>query len=206
MKSLKHVFVGFLISFFGSLPLGYLNIAGLQIYTSSGLWRLSWYLLGVISVEVIVIYFTLVFAETLVKKQKMMRFVDAFSACFMFVLALVFYWSAYHDVATSINTHGLYDAYWIGVCLSGLNFLQLPFWTGWHLYLLNKRHIDIRVRHRYFYVFGTAVGTFCGMLGFVFCLARLAPFFSGYLMHILAAAFAVIGCVQARKYYLKYQK
>ena len=76
MKIIKNILVGFLVSFIGSVPLGYLNIIGFEIYSELGINSLVFYLLGVISVEVFVIYFTLIFANRLVSNKKMMKIME----------------------------------------------------------------------------------------------------------------------------------
>jgi hypothetical protein len=207
LRWLKHIGVGFLVSFVGSLPLGYLNIVGLEVY-QSGFGRLAKYLFGVITVEVVIIYLTLIFAEKLVERKKILRLIEAFSVAFMFILAIVFFANALQKSEignTAVDQGLMYPSYLLGVLLSCLNFLQLPFWTGWNLYLLNKKHILPGVGNELMYVSGTAAGTFCGMLVFVLVLAKLdSTLFSGYLMHVIAAAFFAIGIVQAWKFNRKY--
>lgn len=209
MKWLKHIGVGFLVSFIGSLPLGYLNIVGLEIYRT-GIELTVWYLLGVASVEIFVIYFTLIFANSLMRKKKLMRFIEGFTVVFLLVLALIFYLGAgperYGDRSHLDIPQG-YTNYVLGIILSCLNFMQIPFWTGWNLYLLNKNHIDAGGSSKYFYVFGTAVGTFLGMLGFILSVNELAlMFFTGGIMELVAYVFLVMGIIQGWKYYRKYHK
>ena len=48
MQNLKNISVGFLVSFIGSIPLGYLNVVGYNIFNSSGLSATVNYLLGVV--------------------------------------------------------------------------------------------------------------------------------------------------------------
>lgn len=207
MKALRHIGIGFLVSFVGSLPLGYLNVIGLDVYTS-GIGRLIWYLLGVITIEVVAVYLTLIFAERLVRRKRLLRLIAGFSVIFMFVLALVFYAQGKHGqepVHASVDYAATYRPYLLGIALSCFNFLQLPFWVGWNLYLLNKNHITPGRTNEFSYVFGTATGTFCGMLAFIIGVAKLdSAFFSGDLMQIIAVAFVVVGIVQAWKYYAKY--
>ena len=208
MRILKHIGIGFLVSFVGSLPLGYLNVAGLEVY-QNGFSELCSYLLGVITVEIVIIYLTLVFAESLTRRKKMLRFIEAFSVLFMFVLAAIFFSHAiYKPKEISVSVVSLaYPVYFLGVVLSCLNFLQLPFWTGWNLYLINKNHLLSGKINTLAYISGTAAGTFCGMLGFVLGVSKLnAMYFSGYLMHIIAITFVIIGIVQAWKFYRKYYR
>lgn len=204
MKALRHIGVGFLVSFLGSLPLGYLNVVGLEI-CKTGIEPVIWFVLGVISVEIFVIYFTLVFAHFLMRKTKLMKFIEGFSVIFMFALAFIFYGSGKDDSADSISKIPDYPFYVLGVVLSCVNFLQLPFWTGWNLYLLNKKHIDANGNSKYCYVLGTAAGTFAGMMAFILSVNELAlMFLTVGIMDLIALVFVILGIVQAVKFYRKY--
>jgi hypothetical protein len=209
LKALKYIGVGFLVSFLGSLPLGYLNVAGLEMYDGgANPARLISYLLGVIVVEVVIIYLTLIFAKKLIEQKKLMRFIEAFSVVFIFGLAVFFYMKtlAENEIPNrTVNVYWGWPGFLVGIGLSCINFQQVPFWTGWNLYLLNKRHIKTAGFSKYFYLAGTAAGTFCGMAAFIFALTQLGiSFLSGYQMQIIALAFAVVGVVQAWKFYWKY--
>ncbi|MFT7351846.1 MAG: hypothetical protein ACI9XR_001606, partial [Flavobacterium sp.] len=46
MPNAKNIFVGFLVSFIGSIPLGYLNIIGFNIFQFSGILSTIHYLFG----------------------------------------------------------------------------------------------------------------------------------------------------------------
>ncbi|MEY3200181.1 MAG: hypothetical protein RJA13_2139 [Bacteroidota bacterium] len=97
MKALKNIFVGFLVSFIGSIPLGYLNVVGYEVYKRFGFSDTVLYLTGVITVEFLVIYLTLVFANQLMGNKKLIQFIEGFSVLFMFFLAYVFFESSSND-------------------------------------------------------------------------------------------------------------
>jgi hypothetical protein len=175
MKAIKNILVGFPVSFIGSIPLGYLNIIGFHIYTKLGIEDLILYLVGVVFVEGFVIYFTLVFANRLVNNIKVMRIIDVFGIFFLLLLAYAFY-SHSNQTATDSSYFEKYmtcSPFLIGLILSSLNFLQLPFWTGWNLYLINGNYITSKNTLKLYYVAGTVVGTFTGMMGFVFFLNNI---------------------------------
>lgn len=203
MKSLKNIIVGFLVSFVGSIPLGYLNLIGFEVYTLFGFQRLIPYLLGVISVEVFVVYFTLVFAAQLVKKRILLRAIRFFSVLFMFVLAYFFYTNAAHGSGKSGNFHYFQEqaSYLTGLFLSVLNFTQIPFWLGWNLYLLSGGYIGKAAAHQSLYILGTAIGTFLGMMVLILLLATLSvqsSFFAVYLQRfIIPGVFVAMGIFQA---------
>jgi threonine/homoserine/homoserine lactone efflux protein len=137
MVNLKNIFVGFLVSFVGSVPLGYLNIVGYEIFTRFGIREAILYLLGVICIEFFVIFFTLLFANQLMNNRKLIKFIEGFSVLFMFFLAYVFFESSSNDSSQEsvLDKYIDYSPYIVGLILSCLNFIQIPFWIGWNLYL-----------------------------------------------------------------------
>jgi len=132
MQNLKNIAVGFLVSFIGSIPLGYLNIVGYEIYNKSGIISTSLYLLGVICVEFLVIFGTLFFADKLNKNEKLLKTIELFSILFMFVLAYVFYTNG-NDEQTNktIFSTVSQNFFFSGILFSSLNFIQIPFWLSW---------------------------------------------------------------------------
>jgi len=207
MQNLKNISVGFLVSFIGSIPLGYLNVIGFQLYEKLGLMPTALYLLGVILIEFWVIFFTLIFANRLAANKKLTKYIEGFSIVFMFVLAYIFYSSgnAKSDFSIQFN----YPPFVLGIVLSALNFIQIPFWTGWNLYLLNGNHIEISGSRKYVFVFGTIGGTFCGMLTLILALHYFASnveFLAKYLMQIIIPlVFLIFGMLQLFKFYRKYK-
>ena len=212
MKLLKNIFVGFLVSFIGSIPLGYLNVVGFEIFSKLGMNSLIYFLLGVILIEMFVIYFTLLFATQLVNNKKLMKAIDFFAIVFLLIIAYTFYSSSNSNAGQHgvIDRYSTYPAFLIGVFLSGINFLQIPFWTGWNLYLINGKYISSDGNLKYFYVAGTVAGTFGGMLSLVLILHTLAEntmSFSKYIIpFVIPLFFMVLALVQIVKVYRKYFK
>lgn len=212
MKRIKNISVGFLVSFLGSIPLGYLNLAGLEIYTKSGLHNLVFFLLGVVFVESFVIYFTLIFARQLKKNKKLMKIIDLFSVLFMFVLAYVFYLNFNQTTKSQhhLQEYFMYSPFVIGVILNGFNFLQLPFWTSWNLYLLNGKYITIERKLKYYYLAGTLTGVFLGMFSLIMVLQTIfqkTNQFSKFILPVfIPLFFLVLGSIQIIKVYKKYFK
>jgi uncharacterized membrane protein YadS len=209
MQKVKNIGVGFLVSFIGSIPLGYLNVVGFDIYSQEGLTATISYLVGVVTIEFFVIYFTLIFAKKLSENKKLTKYIEGFSVLFMLVLAAFFYFSANSETTNrTIFSNVSQNFFFAGLLFSSLNFIQIPFWTGWNLYLLNGNHIEISKSRKYFYVFGTILGTFCGMLMLILSLHYFASnvdFLSQYLMKfIIPLVFFGLGIFQALKFYKKY--
>ena len=210
MKSIQNIAVGFTVSFLGSLPLGYLNIFGLEVYAQLGLESLVFYILGVISIEAFVVYYTLIFAHQLVQNKKLMKGIEVFGVFFLLLIAFVFYQKS----SNTVHGEGYLDAYlqWpifgVGVFLSCLNFLQIPFWLAWNLYFLNSNYISIYKRLKFYYVGGTMVGVFFGMLFIIYFLDKIhkqIAFLTDYMIPVIIPVFFVfIAGFQAFKVYKKY--
>jgi threonine/homoserine/homoserine lactone efflux protein len=167
MKALKNVIVGFLVSFIGSVPLGYLNLIGFEIYSKSGIYSLIYYLIGIAFIEVFVIYFTLIFAKKMLQNKKVLKWIEIFSIVFLLILACTFFLKNENNNQNLLVKYISYSPFFIGIILSSLNFIQIPFWIGWNLYLVNEKYITVDNNLKIIYIIGTLLGTFFGMLCFV---------------------------------------
>jgi len=210
MKALKNIFVGFLVSFIGSIPLGYLNVIGYEVYSKTGINNLILYLLGVITIEAIVIYCTLLFADKLSRSKKLMKFIDFFSIIFMLVLAYIFYSQSKSGGSgeSQLSSYTQYSGYLIGIIFSSLNFMQLPFWLGWNVYVVNAKYITLGKKLNLVYLAGTLIGSFIGILTVVMILNKVTEgtgLLSKYLLsHIIPLFFVGMAFYQGYKYYKKY--
>ncbi len=188
MKQLQNLLVGFIVSFIGSVPLGYLNVIGYHLYNRGGMEVLLPYLAGVMIVEGLVIYTTLIFAQRLSRNIRLMRWIKIFSIVFMLGLACYFHLSS-GTTALPADTSHQYDGFnpfLKGLIFSSINVMQLPFWTAWNLYVLNEGYIT--TTRKAAYVTGSLGGTFSGMLVFILALAVLASkstFLAHYLMPVI---------------------
>lgn len=172
MKYLKNFVVGLLVSFVGSIPLGYLNFIGFEIYNKSTFLELVYYLLGVVIIEGIVIYLTLYFANKLNLNPKIKKFITIFSIFFLVALAYYFSTESSNNYEKT-NYFLVYPAFVTGIILSFLNFAQIPFWLSWNLYLLNQNYISSEKKESITYILGTLFGTFSGMLALIFGLKKV---------------------------------
>lgn len=212
MKALKNIFFGFLVSFLGSLPLGYLNIIGVEVFSKLGINSLVLYLFGIILVEAVVIYFTVIFANQLAENKKILKFIDFFAVFFFLLLAYLFYANSNqtNEEHNYLDDYVHYSPFLIGMVLCGLNFLQVPFWMAWNLYLMNAKSISLIKNLKFYYILGTLVGTFFGMLMAILLLdsfSQITFSFSKYIVPIVIPLFFIaLAVFQAYKVFKKYFK
>jgi hypothetical protein len=194
------------------LPLGYLNIIGVEIFSKLGINSLVFYLLGVILVESVVIYFTVIFANQLAENKKLMKAIDFFAVFFLLLISYLFYTfsSQATEESNYLEAYIHYSPFFIGMVLCGLNFLQIPFWMGWNLYLLNAKSIYLEQNFKYYYIIGTLVGTFFGMFLVIILLDSLSQKILDYSKWIIPIViplfFLVLAFFQGFKVYKKYFK
>jgi len=170
LRALKNILVGFAVSFIGSIPLGYLNLIGFQIYSTSNLNQLNLYLIGVLLIEAIVIYSTLKLSSKVAMNPKWKNMISIFSFIFLIGIALLTYnsTSSQENSLEKYNSFLSYSAFISGIILSSINFAQIPFWMSWNLYLTNENYIITSKKFSFLYVFGTISGTYFGMLAIIF--------------------------------------
>ena len=163
---LKNLSIGFLVSFIGSIPLGYLNVIGLQFYQENHITPLITYLIGVVLIEVGVIYLTLKGASRLAYHHKWKKAISLFSIAFLFILSYSFYEIPQNETTYTAKdlTSLQFAPILVGLLLSALNVAQFPFWFSWNLYLINQKYIDPSKKTIPFFLLGAAIGTFLGML------------------------------------------
>ena len=170
MKILKNIIVGFVVSFIGSIPLGYLNLIGYQIYFNSNISQLNLYLFCVLCIEAIVIYTTLKLSSKVAMNPKWKNYISIFSFIFLLGIALLTYNSSSNESNSldKYNTYLSYSAFISGIILSCINVAQIPFWMSWNLYLTNENYIIAKGKAGLLYVLGTIAGTYFGMLAIIF--------------------------------------
>ncbi|MCG9794026.1 hypothetical protein [Flavobacterium algicola] len=210
MQILKNIMVGFAISFLGSLPLGFLNVVGIEVYGALGLKGACLFILGIILVQAIVCYYTLIFVNELLQNKNLMKWIEIFGIFFFLIIAYIFYnhtGDPAHGGGYLESYHG-WPIFWVGAFLNSLNFLQIPFWLVFHLYFINKKYIEVNNGLKFYYVGGTMVGVFCGMLLVIYFLGKIAKevsFLTDYIIPIiLPALFVIMAIFQIYKVYTKY--
>jgi threonine/homoserine/homoserine lactone efflux protein len=167
--SLNRIFwVGLLVSFLGTLPLGTLNIAAMQISATDGIAPAIKFSLGSLVVEAIYVRLSLV-AMDWVRKQKMIFKVLEWVTLFIVVaLATSSFYAALHpstdqNVILSSTIH----RFFLGMMMCAVTPAQIPFWFGWSTVLFTKNILLPKASFYNVYIFGIALGTFAGNILFI---------------------------------------
>lgn len=197
MSLLKISLKGFFISFIGSIPFGYLNLIGFEIYNNYDFNQMILYLFGIVLIEMVYIFITLQFAEKLIKLKKLTKFINIFSVVFMFVLAIYFFINSSTKIENlpSVNLKVYHSTFITGVFLSSINFIQIPFWLSWNLTVLNNNN-KLNYTSKFLYIFSAGIGTFCGMLLFILAFYEIVKTFDFSFKILIPVIFAGLGLFQ----------
>lgn len=169
MKLLRIFFTGLFISFLGTLPLGTMNIAAMQISMTDGVRPAMYFVLGALIVEVIYVRISLVAMKWVLKNQRLFRWLEWLSILIILALAVSSFVAATDPVVKkNVLLSGGIHRFWLGVVMSALNPVQIPFWFGWSTVLLTKKILEHKSAQHNIYIAGIGGGTFIGNLIFIF--------------------------------------
>jgi len=169
MKFLRIFSTGIFISFLGTLPLGTLNIAAMQISISDGIRPAIYFALGALLVEAIYVRISLVAMDWVRSKKKLFRWFEWITVLIITALAVSsFIAAADPEEKKNVLLSYSFHRFWLGVVLSALNPVQIPFWFGWSTVLFTKKILQPKNSHYNIYILGIGIGTFIGNLVFIF--------------------------------------
>ncbi len=162
--------MGMGISFLGSLPLGSMSIASMQISISDGYGHAMWFAFGVLLVEMVYVRISLVAMDKIRKHEKILKMLEWVTLAIVVALAISSLIAAARnnpDAKNVILSNNM-PRMVLGLMMSALNPIQIPFWFGWSTVLFNKKILLPKNSHYNTYIFGIGTGTFLGFCIFIF--------------------------------------
>ncbi|HKK11788.1 MAG TPA: hypothetical protein VJ945_03090 [Flavobacteriaceae bacterium] len=203
--------LGLLISFFGSLPLGYINVIGVQILLEQGNLAMVPYIFGIVFIDFFVLKITGFSAKWLIGQKKLLFFIDIFNIAFLGSIALYFIINIGSERNFSSTQLWLLQyPFILGVFLNSLNVVQWPYWSGVYLYLFRTKRLKTEHSGNYIFIIGALLGTLIGMLAFAhtskYVLATNEIQINRYLNPIFGILFMLFTTVQIAKIFLKKYK
>jgi|UPI00055B574E threonine/homoserine/homoserine lactone efflux protein len=167
---IKVCFSGLLISFLGALPLGTLNLTAFDIAASQDLVSALWFSVAVVLVELIVVRLTLFGNERLQLSDKLMIYLLPLGILLLLYLSITSFVDAASVSKASSKVNllpQLQSTFVLGLLLSALNPLQIPFWMTWNKVLEKKDVLTASKSSYTFYLVGIGLGTMLGLAIFM---------------------------------------
>lgn len=162
-------FTGMLISFLGTLPLGTLNVAAMQVSANDGIGQAVYFSLGALIVEMGYVRISLVAMDWVRKRRQLFRLLEWFALLIVCALAIAsFVAASIPSGAKNIILDSMIPKFLLGAAMSAANPVQVPFWFGWSAVLFSKKVLRPKNADYNFYIAGIGMGTFTGNAIFIF--------------------------------------
>ncbi len=195
---------GTMISFLGSLPLGTLNVAAMQLGIYESIKNAVLFSLGSLLVEMIYVRISLVGINWINKQQKLMSIMQWITFGIIVVLACASFYAAMQTSAGTENV-GInpyeninINRFLLGMGLCAINPVQIPFWFGWSTVLFSKKILEPVKAQYNSYIVGIGLGTLAGNCVFIFggkwMVSRIANS-QQYLNWVIGGIFAVTALI-----------
>lgn len=189
------------ISFLGSLPLGTLNIAAMQIGIQESIKDALWFSFGSLFVEMIYVRISLVGIDWVRKQQRLMKAMEWITLAIITALAIGSFIAASkgNGAAKNVLLNNNMHRFLLGMFMCAINPVQIPFWFGWSTVLFTKRVLEPRPSFYNTYIVGIGLGTLTGNCVFIFggkwMVQRIANS-QQYLNWVIGGIFTITALIQ----------
>jgi threonine/homoserine/homoserine lactone efflux protein len=203
-KTTKVFSWGMIISFLGTLPLGTLNIAAMQIAIQESVKNALYFSIGSLLIEMLYVRLSLVGIEWIRRKQRLMKFMEWVTLVIILALATGSFIAATKgngytkNVLLQNNIH----RFLLGIIMCAVNPVQIPFWFGWSTVLFTKKILMPEKEQYNSYIIGIGLGTLMGNCIFIFGGKWIVQQIAGsqqYLNWIIGGIFAITALIQLIK-------
>lgn len=170
-KLLKLMLTGFLISFLGTLPVGTLNSTAFQIAAFQNLNDALWFALAVVFVELVVVRITLAYAKKINFDHKFFLYALPIAASLLLYLAIFNFVSLGNELQMKAYTSlfpVIKSTVLLGLLLSAINPMHIPFWMGWNSILIARKTLERKPGMYLVYIAGIGLGSMGGLLLFIY--------------------------------------
>lgn len=169
MGLIKIFFWGLMVSFLGSLPLGTLNVAAMQISVQENILNAIYFSLGSLMVEMIYVRISLVGINWIRKQKKLFRWMEWIALGIVVAMAIgSFFAASQSHQAKNVMLDNNINRFLLGLMMSAVSPMQIPFWFGWSAVLFSKNILQPKNAYYNIYIIGIGLGTLLGNCVFIF--------------------------------------
>lgn len=193
-----------MISFLGSLPLGTLNVAAMQIGIQEGVKNALLFSLGSMLVEMIYVRISLIGIDWIRKQEKLMKVMEWVTFAIVVALAIGSFMAAVKGGAGAKNPildNGM-NRFLLGALGCAINPVVVLFWFGWSTVLFTKKILEPVNAQYNSYIVGIGLGALIGNCVFIFggnFLYREIANAQDYMNWFIGAIFALTAIIQLIK-------
>lgn len=158
-------FIAALISFLGQLPLGNMSITATQIGIQEGFKRAWVFAIGVAIVEMLYLRFALTGMDWVVKHRLWFLVLGWVTVALFLLLGILSFMSArkQQEEKKSVMLNNRIHRFLLGLMMSALNPVQIPFWFLWTSTMIQTNVLPITASAYNVFTAGAGVGTIGGL-------------------------------------------
>ena len=203
-KLIRIFFWGLLISFLGSLPLGTLNVAAMQIGIQESIRQAIYFSLGSLLVEMIYVRISLVGIDWIRKQERLMKIMEWVTFGIVVALAIGSFIAAMQGGENAKNPilDNNMNRFLLGMLGCAINPVVVVFWFGWSTVLFTKKILEPINSQYNSYILGIGLGAFLGNCVFIFggnFLYRKIANAQQYMHWVIGGIFALTALIQLYK-------
>lgn len=203
-KLIRIFFWGLLISFLGSLPLGTLNVAAMQIGIQESIRQAIYFSLGSLLVEMIYVRISLVGIDWIRKQERLMKIMEWVTFGIVVALAIGSFIAAMQGGENAKNPilDNNMNRFLLGMLGCAINPVVVVFWFGWSTVLFTKKILEPVNSQYNSYILGIGLGAFLGNCVFIFggnFLYRKIANAQQYMHWVIGGIFALTALIQLYK-------
>ena len=163
-------FTAMLISFLGQLPFGNMNLTATQLAVQEG-YKNAWkYSIGIVIVEVIYLRLALTAMNWVVKNQLIFKIMSWLTVIVFLALGILSIIIARKQTQEKkgLLLNNKIDRFLLGISVSAINPVQIPFWFIWSTQLINSQVLKTTPEHFNFFTGGAAIGSIAGLMVYMY--------------------------------------
>jgi threonine/homoserine/homoserine lactone efflux protein len=194
MVYVSHLFFGFIMAFGGLLAPGMLNMTAVRTSIEKGKKAGIVFSAGAASVVFVQASIALIFANYLKAHPEIIEKLKIAGVVVFFILAIFFFLQARKKFkAEGKNRKG--NLFFIGIFMSSINMLAIPFYLGISAYLSTKEQLILEQPYITIFVVGAVLGAFMLFVTYVVLahiIVKRVHFIAKNINYILSALFLIL--------------
>jgi len=209
IELLPVLFAGFWISFLGQLPLGNLNVLGTQISVEES-YKNAWlFSIAGAMVEVIYLRLALNSSAWIMHNKMLFNYISWFTVVLFYTLGFLSIRKAVlqrEPKSKGLLINNNINRFVLGLMLSVINPMQIPFWFFWGTYFINNGTVKPTSIDFNFFTLGAGLGTLSGQAIYIHggnWLIRKLKASHKILNIIMGAVFIISASIQVYKIFFE---
>jgi threonine/homoserine/homoserine lactone efflux protein len=170
MQNVFPFLLGLLLSFLGQLPLGTMSLTATQIAVQEN-FRNAWkYAVGVALIEMVYLRAVLSGMQWITGHHMLFIIFNWLTVAFFLVFGVMGFVLAQKQDGPkkALLLNNRIDRFFLGMGMSFLNPVQIPFWFIWTAYFLNMGWLKAGFSPFNFFTVGSGIGTVCGLAVYIY--------------------------------------